>query len=154
MHPIVTRIARIAVAFAAISAAAATPAFAADTPGAAGKATMSPTSVQTAGCPSNGYVSPLVRCTSLSNGALFTSRDFGGGDLKTWYVKTGGSAITARLGVSHGSALDWSGWFTQTSGTTVAFHEALIISCGPTTGWMDVQGSNSLAYTTPSTPSC
>lgn len=153
MHPIVTRTAHIAVAVAALSAAATTPALAAGGAGTAGKTEFSPASVQTAGCPSSGYVSALVRCTSLSNGALFTSRDFGGGDLKTWYVKTGGSTVTARLGVAHGGALDWSGWFNQTSGTTVAFHEGLIISCGPTTGWMDVKGV-SPAYTTPSTPSC
>jgi hypothetical protein len=74
----------------------------------------------TAGCPSSGQIDVNYVCTSLSSGGLF-HRKYTNDVISTWYVKTGGSTITAKLGFTAGGTTRWSNSFTQSSGQTKTY---------------------------------
>ncbi|MFF8265008.1 hypothetical protein [Streptomyces virginiae] len=77
-------------------------------------------------CSSSGYTEggfPNLRCTKLTNGVLsHGKRDlyptFGTG-VTTTYYKSGGSAVSVRLGYSMSGATKYSSYFTIGSGQTV-----------------------------------
>ncbi|MCM1973363.1 MULTISPECIES: hypothetical protein [Streptomyces] len=83
-----------------------------------------PSASAAAGCPRSGYPTPGdpgLSCTSLSNGALFHTKyhpDANKTRIKSYYIKTGGGAITAKLGYSYNGTSHYSGSFTQKAGTT------------------------------------
>ncbi|MBD0712432.1 MULTISPECIES: hypothetical protein [unclassified Streptomyces] len=105
-------------------------------------------------CPSDGYITKGDRCTKLSNGYLSIGLGNGGSYISVDYNKTGGSAITGKLGYLRGgstyykasqtistSALAWGEWsgvanpcyptngLLYTSGTTYQTPAAISTSC-------------------------
>ncbi|MEW2374414.1 hypothetical protein AB0940_34450 [Streptomyces sp. NPDC006656] len=97
---------------------------------------------------SAGNVDYGISMTKLSNGKLWTSiradnvHEGSWWDMYESYEKTGGGAITAKLGFNyHGYSYD-NGWFNQSSGSThqEEFHWLGFNDCSDIVGWMAVQG--------------
>ncbi|MFE5899862.1 hypothetical protein ACFQ67_21025 [Streptomyces sp. NPDC056488] len=75
-------------------------------------------------CSSSGYTgagSPAERCTSLSNGILthWQRSTLPTVSLTTTYYKSGGSAVSVRLGYSQSGTTAYSPYFSISSGQTV-----------------------------------
>ncbi|MEU5398869.1 hypothetical protein ABZ348_06155 [Streptomyces sp. NPDC005963] len=74
-------------------------------------------------CSSSGYTaggSPSHRCTSLSNGILTHGKwdDYPYTGIRTIYYKSGGSAVSIRLGYTMSGSTTYSSYFTISSGQT------------------------------------
>ncbi|MEV0749824.1 hypothetical protein AB0I75_32230 [Streptomyces sp. NPDC050273] len=110
--------------------------------------------VLTAGCPSDGWYGGVnSRCTSLSSGALFHQKwhpTSGTGEIKTWYVKSSGSAISMKLGYVQGGTTHYGSTVSQVSGTTKTktWSTSYDNVCSATTGVMSVSGQG--LFQTPS----
>ncbi|MET7296236.1 hypothetical protein ABZS79_29660 [Streptomyces griseoloalbus] len=68
----------------------------------------------------SGYTStnePMERCTTLSNGILY-NKQVSGTTVYTTYSKTGGSAVSVRLGYTHNGSTTYSSYFSISSGET------------------------------------
>ncbi|MGW7305079.1 hypothetical protein ACWGI1_05830 [Streptomyces sp. NPDC054835] len=101
-------------------------------------------------CSSSGYTEggfPNLRCTSLSNGVLsHGKRDLYptvGTGVTTTYYKSGGSAVSVRLGYSvAGSNTTYSSYFTIGSGQTVTRSWKISTSslCLNSTGYLSYSG--------------
>lgn len=99
-----------------------------------------------AGCPGDGHISRNYTCTSLSGGALFHQK-YINDKAATWYVKTSGSKITARLGFTKSGNSRWGTTFSQSSGTTKRTTWSGVTYCSSTVGLMSVNGQQ--VYQTP-----
>ncbi|WP_382466501.1 hypothetical protein ACFIN9_40915 [Streptomyces noursei] len=93
----------------------------------------------TASCPGDGHLSTNYTCTSLSSGELY-HRKYTNNQASTWYTKTSGSGITARVGYNRSGSTQWSGWFSQSSGTTKTGNWANVTYCSGTVGLLQVEG--------------
>ncbi|MEU6125983.1 hypothetical protein [Streptomyces sp. NPDC047123] len=113
-----------------------------------------PVLLRAAGCPGDGYNGgPNSRCTSLTSGALFHSKyhpNATSGAIKTWYKKTGGGAITVKLGYTKGSTTHYGAAVKQSSGTTKSKSWTTSYDgiCSSTVGIMSVSGQG--IFQTPS----
>ncbi|MFK4064529.1 hypothetical protein [Streptomyces sp. NPDC029674] len=113
-----------------------------------------PVMLRSAGCPGDGYSgSANSRCTSLTSGALFHSKyhpNANNGAIRTWYKKTGGSAITVKLGYNKGGTTHYGAAVRQTSGTTKSktWTTSYDGICSSTVGIMSVSGQGT--FQTPS----
>ncbi|WP_354645259.1 hypothetical protein [Kitasatospora camelliae] len=107
------------------------------------------TVAQVAGCPRDGQLGVNSVCTSLSSGAVFqgkTHPDFNHTRVITYYKKTGGSEITAKLGYSAGGTTHWGPQFKQSKGSTKTKTWTITdwyYICKPTVGmlWVKDQGT-------------
>ncbi|WP_093799949.1 hypothetical protein [Streptomyces sp. Wb2n-11] len=89
--------------------------------------------VASCGTLSRGYV-----CTTLSSGTLY-HRKYTNDIASTWYDKDSGGSITARLGYD-GAGYKWTGWFTQSAGTTKTGTWSDVSYCNATIGRLEVSG--------------
>lgn len=107
----------------------------------------------TAGCPSSGQIDTNYVCTSLTSGGLF-HRKYTNDVISSWYVKTGGSAITATLGFSGGGVTKTSAKFTESAGQTVtkSWSGTGVAYCTLTVGILTVDGQGS--FQTPQASGC
>ncbi|MDT9682085.1 hypothetical protein RND61_08355 [Streptomyces sp. TRM76323] len=85
-----------------------------------------PTASANTYCSSSGYTEggfPSLRCTKLSNGVLsHGKRDLyptHGTGVHTTYYKSGGSAVSVRLGYTMSGSTTYSSYFSISSGQTV-----------------------------------
>lgn len=92
-----------------------------------------------AGCPGDGQIDRNYTCTSLSSGALF-HRKYTNDKASTWYVKTSGGTISARLGYNRGGVNHFGGTFSQSSGTTKTSSWNGVTYCSATVGLLNVSG--------------
>ncbi|MCB5170468.1 hypothetical protein LG634_37470 [Streptomyces bambusae] len=98
-------------------------------------------------------------CTSLSNGKLtiFLATGTVANYLSpsVTYQKTGGSAVTVRLGYAYNGSDHWGSWYTQSAGTTKnkTWSNAYYISgCRSAVGLLDA--ANQQQFQTPPVTSC
>ncbi|MFC9795260.1 hypothetical protein [Streptomyces sp. NPDC057695] len=109
-----------------------------------------PTASANSYCSSSGYTEggfPNLRCTKLTNGVLsHGKRDlyptFGTG-VTTTYYKSGGSAVSVRLGWSlGGGSTTYSSYFTISSGQTVtkSWQTSVNNLCLNSTGFLSYSG--------------
>ncbi|MGV9702976.1 hypothetical protein [Streptomyces sp. NPDC003483] len=101
-------------------------------------------------CSSSGYSTtsePMSRCTTLSNGVLYTHQA-SNGNVTTGYDKTGGSAISAKLGYSRGGTSHYASAVSISSGQNKSHNWALSASsyCTSTIGLLSYSGGT---YQTP-----
>ncbi|MCZ1005922.1 hypothetical protein [Streptomyces lydicus] len=78
-------------------------------------------------------------CSSLSSGELYHQK-YTNNRASTRYKKTGGSSITARVGFNRAGSTSWSGWFSQSSGTTKTGNWNNISYCSSTVALLQVPG--------------
>ncbi|WNI16032.1 hypothetical protein [Actinacidiphila sp. ITFR-21] len=111
------------------------------------------TAPATAGCPGDGHLDTNYVCTSLSGGGLF-HRKYTNDVISTWYTKTGGSAITAKLGFSASGKTHWGGSFTESSGQTKTanWSGTGVAYCTLTVGLISVAGQG--MFQTPQATGC
>jgi hypothetical protein len=91
-------------------------------------------------CDSAGYTAtsePMSRCTSLDNGVLYVHQA-SNGNVTTGYDKTGGSAVSAKLGYSRGGTSHYASAVSISSGQNKSHNWALSESsyCTSTIGLM------------------
>ncbi|WP_329428034.1 hypothetical protein [Streptomyces sp. NBC_01268] len=86
--------------------------------GGAALATAGETGVQALNCPGSGDITPGDKCTTLSNGVLMINETSTGSFVGLQYYKSGGSAVTARLGYLRQGVNRWSGWQSMTAVNT------------------------------------
>lgn len=92
-----------------------------------------------ASCPDDGRLERNYTCTSLGSGELF-HRKYTNNKASTWYKKTEGSSITARVGYSVNGTDHWGGWFSQSSGTTKSGNWSGVSYCSSSVGMLHVKG--------------
>lgn len=90
-------------------------------------------------CPNDGHLSRNYTCSSLSSGDLY-HRKYTNNRASTWYTKNDGSSITARVGYNRAGSTSWSGWFSQSSGTTKTGSWSGVSYCSSTVGLLEVRG--------------
>ncbi|MFC9393994.1 hypothetical protein ACFTWS_12660 [Streptomyces sp. NPDC057027] len=93
---------------------------------------------------------PTWRCTSLSNGVLGHGQRMDGSYTRwdTNYYKSGGSAVSVRLGYTRSGVTTYSSYFTISSGQTVnkTWTKLGDYMCYNTTGILNYSGGT---YQTP-----
>ncbi|WP_407548678.1 hypothetical protein QOM21_05940 [Streptomyces sp. Pv4-95] len=99
-----------------------------------------------ASCPGDGHISRNYTCTTLGSGELYHQK-YTNNRASTWYKKTGGGSITARVGYNRSGSTAWSGWFSQSSGTTKTGSWSNVTYCAGTVGLLEVRGQQT--YQTP-----
>ncbi|MEU4199588.1 hypothetical protein AB0F64_06515 [Streptomyces sp. NPDC026294] len=92
-----------------------------------------------AGCPGSGQIDRNYTCTSLSSGVLF-HRKYTNDVASTWYTKTSGGTISARLGYNRGGSSHYGAKFSQSSGTTKTSTWNGVDYCSSTVGMLTVDG--------------
>ncbi|GGT21834.1 hypothetical protein [Streptomyces purpureus] len=104
-------------------------------------------------CPSDGWITKGGRCTKMSNGILSAYTTNTGNYIKVNYYRTGGGALTAKLGYERHSANNWWGFQNMNS---VPFHyeqsTGLTASCSAIIGKLYTSGG--ATYTTPAAQPC
>ncbi|MEV7856794.1 hypothetical protein ACFVZJ_37275 [Streptomyces sp. NPDC058322] len=111
-----------------------------------------PTASAAAYCSNSGYTAtgePMERCSTLSNGILYNKQS-SGTTVATTYAKTGGSAVSVRLGYTYGGSTTYSSYFSISSGQTVKKSWGLSDTafCKSMTGVLNYSGGT---FQTPST---
>ncbi|MEV7856796.1 hypothetical protein ACFVZJ_37295 [Streptomyces sp. NPDC058322] len=108
-------------------------------------------SVQEA-CPGSGQIGYGRVCTTLSSGRLFHDKTQGSGpvNVRTWYEKSSGGTITAKLGFNYAGTTTWGSTFSQASGTTksASWDRNWSSDCYSTIGMLSVTGQGT--FQTPS----
>ncbi|MFD3657703.1 hypothetical protein [Streptomyces sp. NPDC058620] len=103
-------------------------------------------------CPGSGQLGYGRVCTTLSSGRLFHDKTQGSGDVsvRTWYEKSSGGAISAKLGFNYAGSTSWGSQFSQSAGTTksATWSRAWSSDCYSTNGLLAVSGQGT--FQTPS----
>ncbi|MCP3820426.1 hypothetical protein NLX86_20695 [Streptomyces sp. A3M-1-3] len=103
-------------------------------------------------CPSNGYITPGDRCTQLTNGVLKVSLGDNGSYVDSGYEKTGGSAVTAKVGFLRTGTNRWAASQTMKAGLIYRKNWSPVASpCSPTNGLLYSGGTT---YQTPAADTC
>ncbi|MEV8626496.1 hypothetical protein [Streptomyces sp. NPDC051079] len=104
-------------------------------------------------CPSDGVLGGSARCSTLSNGVLSAYSTSAGNYIKVNYYRSGGGALTAKLGYERSSVNNWWGFQNM---NTVPFHyeqsAGISASCTPMIGKLYTSGGTT--YTTPPVDPC
>ncbi|MEU6934815.1 hypothetical protein AB0A05_37615 [Streptomyces sp. NPDC046374] len=121
--------------------------------GGASLATAGGTGVQALTCPGSGDVTPGDKCTTLSNGVLMINETSTGSSVGLQYYKSGGAAVSARLGYLRQGVNHWGGWQSMTAvNTYYAQWSGLSGGCYPTNGLLNTTGG--ATYQTPAADPC
>ncbi|MFJ9982835.1 hypothetical protein ACIQUD_02060 [Streptomyces globisporus] len=103
-------------------------------------------------CPSSGQIGYGRVCTTLSSGRLFHDKTQGSGpvNVRTWYEKSSGGTISAKLGFNYAGTTTWGSTFSQASGTTksASWARNWASDCYSTIGMLSVTGQGT--FQTPS----
>jgi hypothetical protein len=103
-------------------------------------------------CPSSGQIGYGRVCTTLSSGRLFHDKTQGSGpvNVRTWYEKSSGGTISAKLGFNYAGTTTWGSQFSQSSGTTksASWDRNWSSDCYSTNGMLSVSGQGT--FQTPS----
>jgi hypothetical protein len=112
---------------------------------AAQASTVTPALGGTTGCPSSGYIDNYFTCTSLSNGVLQHYK-YTNDVATTAYYKTGGSAVSVKVGYAQGSSTHYSVSSTISSGGSKSATWTGVAYCTTTVGLLS---ASSNTYQTP-----
>ncbi|MFF8597514.1 hypothetical protein ACF065_01095 [Streptomyces sp. NPDC015232] len=119
--------------------------------GAASTASAGTAGAQVTTCPSDGYITRGDRCTTLSNGYLSIHLGDGGKTILVVYRKTGGSAITGKLGYLRSGNTHYKASQTITTSVEAYAQWAGVANpCYPTNGLLYTSGTT---YQTPAATS-
>ncbi|MER7842291.1 hypothetical protein ABTY98_42065 [Streptomyces sp. NPDC096040] len=105
-------------------------------------------------CPHNGYITNGDTCTVLSNGVLYLHDVPNGSYVQLAYSKTGGSAISAKLGYERNSTNHYGSYKSMSSGNEYwQTFSPSAVSCAVDIGLIYDSGSGS-QFQTPPTKDC
>lgn len=104
-------------------------------------------------CPRDGFITKGDRCTSLSNGVLSVGTVAAGNYVGVNYYRTGGSALSAKLGYERSGSSVYSSYISM---NTAPFHYyrgwSYSASCAVVYGKLLTSGGT--LYVTPAAASC